>query len=543
MKEVKCPCNLASVQLQGLDLPIIFQTLQWLVKKLLETRDERNAVSRTNARSYFKTRFTQAKSQTKAEESKFSDNKNIYLSESKYNYIATGRQFRPTNKSSFEYNDPLRVYFTLIEHGMNKDLSFQRALVDLLKKKNLISDKEARRETVTSIAQSAVIKDSGNKDSQQLQAITTEEKKKLDELLSSNIVQVTSETNKFHRVSTSVIEEIFSENIESIINEIDKYENLKEDENIDRIKLFLKEKERLENNKINLISQVQDYESELESVFDKIRTGQEEITAQNEQIRKLDKNLEDNKSNLEKLNQKIKTAKISEEKMRLIGEKIRHKEDLKLAITKFKKDCLEEKKSYDVQLENLERKIEKMNDSENTQVFDEIDRNYQQEYEKMVVKKKDLFEQNKIINLLTRKIQVFPSKLELIQYQKRFQELYDQINNVSEKSRKILNEINSSDEVIKLLTQKLEMFVQLREAYKSSKSKKDKENFKESLNNVLESLGESLKRNAERIKTLSKNIEENQGKLNELQMYENKYMKLIKEYNKEYNKFNRSYGS
>ena len=89
----------------------------------------------------------------------------------------------------------------------------------------------------------------------------------------------------------------------------------------------------------------------------------------------------------------------------------------------------------------MEKKIQKMNDSENSSVFEEIDRNYQNEYEKLLIKKKDLFEQNKIINLLTRKIQVFPSKLELLQYQKRFAELYDGMNNVSEVSRRIMNMI------------------------------------------------------------------------------------------------------
>ncbi len=114
---------------------------------------------------------------------------------------------------------------------------------------------------------------------------------------------------------------------------------------------------------------------------------------------------------------------------------------------KFKKECLEEKKVYDTQLKNLERKLEKLHDSENEQIFGEIDRNYQEEVENLIITKKDLLEQNKIINLLSRKIQVFPSKLELIQYQKRFQELYEQINTISEKSRNLLNEINAREEI------------------------------------------------------------------------------------------------
>jgi hypothetical protein len=141
--------------------------------------------------------------------------------------------------------------------------------------------------------------------------------------------------------------------------------------------------------------------------------------------------------------------------MKKVSENIKHKEELKQNIARFKKDCLEEKKLYDSQLEILEKKVSKMADTENTQVFEEIDRNYQNEYEKLLLKKKDLFEQNKIINLLTRKIQICPSKLELIQYQRRFQELYDQVNQISEKSKNILNDLNSKEEIKKLLTQKV----------------------------------------------------------------------------------------
>jgi hypothetical protein len=225
--------------------------------------------------------------------------------------------------------------------------------------------------------------------------------------------------------------------------------------------------------------------------------------------------------------------------MTTIGDKIKQKEDLKQSIARLKKDCLEEKKLYDNQLDQLEKKTAKMSDSENTQIFEEIDRNYQSEYEKNLLKKKDLFEQNKLINLLTRKIQVFPSKLELIQYQKRFQELYDQINHISEKSRKILNEINSKEEVLKLLNQKQDIFTQLKEGYRQCKVKKDKENFKDTLVTLLQSLSDTITNTSTRIKQTNSSIENLQIKLNESQSYENRYMKLIKEYNREYNKLNK----
>lgn len=49
--------------------------------------------------------------------------------------------------------------------------------------------------------------------------ISNDEKKKLEEILTTNIVEVANVTNK---VNNSVIEEIFSENIDVIINEIEK---------------------------------------------------------------------------------------------------------------------------------------------------------------------------------------------------------------------------------------------------------------------------------------------------------------------------------
>jgi len=159
-----------------------------------------------------------------------------------------------------------------------------------------------------------------------------------------------------------------------------------------------------------------------------------------------------------------------------------------------------------------------------------------QNYKEIQRKKKDLFEQNKIINKLTRKIQLFPSKLEIIQYQKRFQELYDQINKVSEKSSKILGENHSKADVIKLLKQKKTVFEDLKNLYQGLKPK-EKDKFKVTLNNISISLGPSLEGSTKKLKELSENIDKNQKQLNEFRLHESNYLRLIKEYNKEYNKY------
>ncbi len=248
-----------------MDLQPIYQLLQWCVKKLLESRDERNTINKTISRNYFDNKFI----------SKGSNKVDKMYSDTKYNLIHTGRVYRQTKKSNHDINDPIRVYFTLVEYGMNKDLSFQRTLVDLLKKKNMIEEKEKQEKQTEKVDTN----------------ITNEEKVKLDEVLNNNIEQI---SKPLIRVNTSAIEEIFSENIDLIAQEIEKFENLKGDESIDRIKLFVKEKERLECNIVNLHSQVKEYENELSIIQENVEISNQQVTEAREEIEKLTEIFEDN---------------------------------------------------------------------------------------------------------------------------------------------------------------------------------------------------------------------------------------------------------
>jgi hypothetical protein len=196
LKSVNCQVNINPVQIQGLDMQPIYQLLQWLVKKLLESRDERNTINKQIALEYFNTNLGEVKPLSML----------IYemQTHTKYNYTNTGRLFRRMQDSKLDYNEPLRIYFTLAEYGMNKDLSFQRTMIDLLKKKNLIEEKSDS--TGDRLA-------SGNTTN-----ITNEEKNKLDEVLQTNVKEVSG----LNKLNINIIEEIFSENVQTIINEIDK---------------------------------------------------------------------------------------------------------------------------------------------------------------------------------------------------------------------------------------------------------------------------------------------------------------------------------
>jgi hypothetical protein len=524
LKSINYPNVLNPIQIQGLDLKPIYTCLQWLYKRLLETRDERNEMNKKFSINFLKNSLLE---DNKSKSKNITDDENIL--KAKYNKIQQNRKYKPKQKLNFDYNDELRVFFTMIEFGQNKSISFQRQLIELLKKKNLIDNskiKESSKNTGPTIP-----------DSKENNKLSKEELNAINEIVNNNIEEI-SDNNLKQKVNTSIIEAIFSENMDIISKEIDSFDNSKGDEGIDKIKLYAKEKERLEKNKINIEQQIENYSNELNEIQTLDNNELEEIQKIKDKIENLRLTQEQNLQNKEKIIQKVKEEKLSEEKLEFLSEKNKQKEELKNMISKFKKDCMAEKKIYDVKLENYKNKIDKLNSTENEAVFNEIDVNYNEELNKNLQRKKDLFEQNKVINRLTRKIQLYPSKLEIIQYQKRFQELYDQINTVSEKSKKILGEYNSKNEVISLLAQKQEVFIDLKTMYRNIKKKHEKEDFKITLNNVYNTLVESLTKSGNKINEMSKDIDNNNKTLNDLRLYESNYMKLIKEYNKEYNKYN-----
>ena len=526
LKAINCPMTLNPVQIQGLDLKPLYQCLQWLQKRLLETRDERNALNKKISVNFYDKEYTEPNE----DQLKLSNDTDEMLS-AKYNCLKENRKYKPKKNLEYSYNDELRVYFDCIEFG-EKDIAFQRQFIEILKKKKIVEDKNKNKAAPTPGATGGLGRMQTGGESQD--KLTKEEMKILNDVMNNNIEEISNQEKQ--KVNASIIEAIFSQNMAYISAEIENFDNAKGDENIDKIKLYAKEKERLEQNKKNIASQINQYESELTNYQIQEKQEKEEIQKIQDEIERLKQTLAQNERNKETIMNKVKEEKISEEQLAFLAEKNKRKEELKANISKFKKDCLAEKKLYDAQLENYQKKIEKLNDSENIAVFNEIDTNYNIELQKNTEKKKDLFNQNKVINMLTRKIQLYPSKLEIIQYQKRFQELYDQINKVSEKSNKILGENNSKAQVIALLQQKETTFSDLRNLYQNLKPK-EKDKFKNTLINVTDNLAPSLNSSNKKLKELFEGIDKNQKQLNEYRLHEANYLRLIKEYNKEYNKY------
>ena len=272
LKAINCPMTLNPVQIQGLDLKPLYQTLQWLQKRLLETRDERNALNKKISVNFYNKEYIEIDK----DKLKLSNDTNEML-KAKYEKLKENRKYKPKNKLTNlapNYNDELRVFFSMLEFGV-KDIAFQRQFIELLKKRKIIEDKNNKN--VKSGGQTAT----GGMGKMQMggetqDKLTKEEIKILNDVMNNNIEEISNQESK-QKVNASIIEAIFSENMAYITSEIENFDNAKGDENIDKIKLYAKEKERLEENKRNIISQITQYNSELQNCEEEERKEKEEI--------------------------------------------------------------------------------------------------------------------------------------------------------------------------------------------------------------------------------------------------------------------------
>ena len=108
----------------------------------------------------------------------------------------------------------------------------------------------------------------------------------------------------------------------------------------------------------------------------------------------------------------------------LIEEKARLGEER----TQLKKKCKEEKKRLDEELEKMKRRKEELQQEEHAAALKAIDDEYNEEHDKLLDKRKLLAVENRNVNIVQRKIENQPSKIEVTQFHKRLVELFENLN-------------------------------------------------------------------------------------------------------------------
>jgi hypothetical protein len=128
---MECPLTLAPQQIQGLDYAKIFPVIQWLIKKLMESRDNRGERNKRQAIMNYKLSYTEKIDGEGEEEGaksgvKKSLNQDIQRIKEIVFRGKPKRVFRSNRKADVPFHDPKRVHTALREfNDMSANKVFQ----------------------------------------------------------------------------------------------------------------------------------------------------------------------------------------------------------------------------------------------------------------------------------------------------------------------------------------------------------------------------------------------------------------------------------
>ncbi|XP_032696814.1 coiled-coil domain-containing protein 93 isoform X3 [Lontra canadensis] len=416
LPRMKCPHQLEPHQIQGMDFIHIFPVVQWLVKRAIETKEEMGDYIRSYSISQFQKTYSLPEDDdfTKRKEKAIKtvvDLSDVYKPRRKYKRQQGAEEL---------LDEESRVHATLLEYGRRYGFSRQSK-----------TEKAEDKKTVLPAGLSAAEKADAHEEDE-LQAAE-------EQRIQSLMTKMTAMANEESRLTASSVGQIVglcSAEIKQIVSEYaEKQSELSAEESPEKLgtsqlhrrKVISLNKQILQKTKH--LEELQASHNGLQARYDETKQTLTELKHHSE---KLDKE----QAALEKIESKADPSLL--QNLRAL---VAMNENLKSQEQEFKAHCREEMTRLQQEIENL--KAERVPGGDEKE---DLDRRYNMEKEKLYKIRLLQARRNREIAILHRKIDEVPSRAELIQYQKRFIELYRQISAVHKETKQFFTLYNTLDD-------------------------------------------------------------------------------------------------
>ncbi|XP_010622017.1 coiled-coil domain-containing protein 93 [Fukomys damarensis] len=432
LPRMKCPHQLEPHQIQGMDFIHIFPVVQWLVKRAIETREEMGDYIRSYSISQFQ------KTYSLPEDDDFIKRKDkaiktvVNLSD----VYKPRRKYKRQEGAEELLDEESRIHSTLLEYGRRYGFSRQNK-----------TEKAEDKKTPLSAGLSATEKADVHEEDD-LQAA---EEQRVQSLM-TKMTAVANEESRLTASSVGQIVGLCSAEIKQIVSEYaEKQSELSAEESPEKLgtsqlhhrKIISLNKQILQKTKH--LEELQANHTNLQTRYNETKKTLTELKSHSE---KLDKE----QAALEK-----REAKADPSILQNLRALVAMNENLKSQEQEFKAHCREEMTRLQQEIETL--KAERTPDEKtlssgerhgvltSTMTHSEdLDRRYNMEKEKLYKIRLLQARRNREIAILHRKIDEVPSRAELIQYQKRFIELYRQISAVHKETKQFFTLYNTLDD-------------------------------------------------------------------------------------------------
>ncbi|XP_038204946.1 coiled-coil domain-containing protein 93 isoform X2 [Arvicola amphibius] len=516
LPRMKCPHQLEPHQIQGMDFIHIFPVVQWLVKRAIETKEEMGDYIRSYSISQFQKTYSLPEDDDFVKRKDKAIKTVVDLSDT----YKPRRKYRRQQGAEELLDEESRVHSTLLEYGRRYGFSRQSK-----------TEKAEDKKTTLAAGLSATEKTDAHEEDE-LQAA--------EETLMTKMTAMASEESRLTASSVGQIVGLCSAEIKQIVSEYaGKQSELSAEESPEKLgtsqlhqrKVISLNKQILQKTKH--LEELQTNHTSLQAKYSDMKKTLTELKNHGE---KLDKE----QAALEKLE-----AKADPSLLQSLRALVAMNEDLKSQEQEFKAHCREEMARLQQEIETLKAERtpgdktvssgEPQGATTSTMTHNEdLDRRYNMEKEKLYKIRLLQARRNREIAILHRKIDEVPSRAELIQYQKRFIELYRQISAVHKETKQFFTLYNTLDDRKVYLEKEISLLNSIHENFSQAMaSPASRDQFLRQMEQIVE----GIKQNRMKMEKKKQENKMRRDQLNDqyLELLEKQrlYFKTVKEFKEE----------
>lgn len=440
LPEMKCPHHIEPHQIQGLDFIHIFPVIQWLVKRLMETREERGDFIRSFAINQFD-KYYCLPEEIFAQKQQEVVLKNIITVQDVYR---PQRRFRRTG--ALPDDEESQVQSTLLEYGHLRTISGQR------------SSEVDENDVDTS------------GDALEVQETQKLEEKKIQALMKS----MASAEEQEGRVAAGVVGNIVSLQAQEISEAAERYAELQAEmdlagaENSSSSRLLVAMRRQKEVLEVKM-QELSNEKNVLENAVKEVSVHLEHINSSKEKI-------------LSSLSEK---ERLETEENQVVLKKLQAlvimNDNLKQQELQFREQCKQELSRLQKMVKDAEESATPDEDNE------QLAKQFIDERERVQKLKLLLAKRNRSMAALQRQLDEVPGRAELAQYQRRFLELYNQVAAKHKETKQFYTLYNTFHDTKLYIRKELSLLNNILDTYSAAMSTNSgKEQFLKQLDAIVE---------------------------------------------------------
>uniref|UniRef100_A0A7S4B525 CCDC93 coiled-coil domain-containing protein n=2 Tax=Chrysotila carterae TaxID=13221 RepID=A0A7S4B525_CHRCT len=211
---------------------------------------------------------------------------------------------------------------------------------------------------------------------------------------------------------------------------------------------------------------------------------------------------------------------------------------LKRAQADFKKECAAELKR--LQQERRRQTEESTDEADVSDQEAELSRLLEAESARLIALKQQLAQRSREAGALQRRVDERPSRAELMQFERRYRELYRQLASKSEETKKYFSSFNALEEERGYLHKEVSLINSIHDNFaKAGAAPKDK--LVESIEGLVQSVQVSLEKVQQRLRDDLRSKDVLQQQYDEMVDKQRKYYKLVREFQEEAQKLDQTF--